>query len=198
MFAALSHKLRRPAWAVFPVQPETLLRWHRELIWRKWALFARRRRPGRPAVSPECRELAGRVTGVAFAAPSAPAPADECRLLRSSMPPHASRHSFPRDLPRRHPFCSNRLVVAAGGSSKMSAGASARWCDWTRGANATGSAQIRFIQRTASESWQRIRALLWGRSDAETRVIRSGGSRVRLLGAITPLGSGLNLRKTPA
>ncbi|HEY8735837.1 MAG TPA: integrase core domain-containing protein [Candidatus Dormibacteraeota bacterium] len=57
VLAALSRYLPRSAWAVFPVRPETLLRWHRELVRRKWALFARRRRPGRPAVSPECRDL---------------------------------------------------------------------------------------------------------------------------------------------
>ena len=57
MFAALSRYLPRSAWVVFPVRPETLLRWHGELVRRKWALFARRRRPGRPTVSPECHEL---------------------------------------------------------------------------------------------------------------------------------------------
>ena len=57
VLAALSRYLPRSAWAVFPVQPESLLRWHRELVRRKWALFAQRRRPGRPAVSPECRDL---------------------------------------------------------------------------------------------------------------------------------------------
>ena len=62
VLAALSRRLPRSAWPVFPVRPETLLRWHRELVRRKWALFARRRRPGRPCVSPECRELVLRLT----------------------------------------------------------------------------------------------------------------------------------------
>ncbi len=57
VFATLSRYLPRSAWVVFPMRPETLLRWHRELVRRKWALFARRRRPGRPAILPECREL---------------------------------------------------------------------------------------------------------------------------------------------
>jgi len=57
VFAALSRHLARSAWAVFPMRPETLLRWNRELVRRRWGLFARRRRPGRPAVSPECRQL---------------------------------------------------------------------------------------------------------------------------------------------
>ncbi len=55
LLAALSRHLPRTRWPVFPVRPETLLRWHR--VRRKWALFARRRRPGRPDVAPECREL---------------------------------------------------------------------------------------------------------------------------------------------
>ncbi|MDQ6944699.1 MAG: helix-turn-helix domain-containing protein [Actinomycetota bacterium] len=57
VLAALSRHLPRTAWAVFPVRPETLLRWQRELVRRKWALFARRRRPGRPSVFQECREV---------------------------------------------------------------------------------------------------------------------------------------------
>ncbi len=57
MLAALSRALPRSAWGVFPVRPETLLRWHRELVRRKWAAFGRRRGPGRPPVSAECRQL---------------------------------------------------------------------------------------------------------------------------------------------
>jgi hypothetical protein len=48
VFAALARCLPRAGWPVFPVRPETLLRWHRELVRRKWALFGRRRGPGRP------------------------------------------------------------------------------------------------------------------------------------------------------
>ncbi len=29
LLTSLSRSLPRPAWAVFPIQPETLLRWHR-------------------------------------------------------------------------------------------------------------------------------------------------------------------------
>ena len=58
VLAALSQHVSRSAWPLFPVRPETLLRWHRELVRRKWARFARRpRRPGRPPLSVECREL---------------------------------------------------------------------------------------------------------------------------------------------
>lgn len=37
--------------------PETLLRWHRELVRWKWALYARRPPRGRPGQSPERQEL---------------------------------------------------------------------------------------------------------------------------------------------
>jgi len=35
LLASLSRSLARPAWAVFPIKPETLLRWHRQLIARR-------------------------------------------------------------------------------------------------------------------------------------------------------------------
>ncbi len=57
LLAALSRALPRSAWGVFPVRPETLLRWHRELVRRKWAACGRRRGPGRPPISAECRHL---------------------------------------------------------------------------------------------------------------------------------------------
>jgi hypothetical protein len=46
----------RTLWSSFLVRPETLVRWHRELIRRKWT-YKRRGRPGRPPVDPEVREL---------------------------------------------------------------------------------------------------------------------------------------------
>src|SRR5436190_1094744 len=36
LLAALSRSLPRPAWTGFPVKPETLLRWHRQLVARRW------------------------------------------------------------------------------------------------------------------------------------------------------------------
>jgi putative transposase len=57
LLAALSKILPRPAWSSFLVSPETLLHWHRELVRRKWALYARRPRRGRPGQSAECQEL---------------------------------------------------------------------------------------------------------------------------------------------
>jgi putative transposase len=52
ILAASSRSLPRTAWHIFPVRPETLLRWQRELARRKWAAFGRRRGPGRRAAHP--------------------------------------------------------------------------------------------------------------------------------------------------
>ena len=45
LLAAISRALPKPAWRSLLPSPETLLRWHRELVRRKWAAY--RRRPGR-------------------------------------------------------------------------------------------------------------------------------------------------------
>ena len=42
VLTALSRVLPRPAWTALLVSPETLLRWHRELIRGKWTAYARR------------------------------------------------------------------------------------------------------------------------------------------------------------
>src|SRR3712207_239430 len=57
VLAGLSRLLPRSEWWRFPVRPETLLRWHRELVRRKWAAFGRRRDPGRPPLPTEVRAL---------------------------------------------------------------------------------------------------------------------------------------------
>ncbi len=44
--AALSRSLPRSTWPSFPVRPETLLRWHRQLVARRWTYS--HMRPGRP------------------------------------------------------------------------------------------------------------------------------------------------------
>jgi putative transposase len=46
--AAASRLLPRRMWRSFLVRPETLLRWHRELVSRTWT--RPHRRPGRPAI----------------------------------------------------------------------------------------------------------------------------------------------------
>jgi hypothetical protein len=55
LLAAASRLLRRERWSVFVVSPQTLLRWHRELVARRWTY--RRRSPGRPPLDPALREL---------------------------------------------------------------------------------------------------------------------------------------------
>ena len=53
--AAASRLLPQALWRSFLVRPETLLRWHRQLVRRKWT--RPHRRPGRPAIDPETRNL---------------------------------------------------------------------------------------------------------------------------------------------
>ncbi len=55
LLAALSRVLPRRSWHVFPVRPETLLRWHRRLLARHWTYP--HRRPGRPPIDGEVRGL---------------------------------------------------------------------------------------------------------------------------------------------
>jgi putative transposase len=55
LLAAAASLLPRERWSVFLVSPRTVLRWQRELVRKKWTY--KRRRPGRPPVSSEVREL---------------------------------------------------------------------------------------------------------------------------------------------
>lgn len=55
VLAVLSRLLPRPRWSVFFVTPATLLRWHRELVARRWTYP--HARPGRPPASAQVREL---------------------------------------------------------------------------------------------------------------------------------------------
>jgi hypothetical protein len=55
LLAVLSRLLPRIRWPAFVVTPATLLRWHRNMVRRKWNYP--RRRPGRPSISPEIRAL---------------------------------------------------------------------------------------------------------------------------------------------
>jgi putative transposase len=59
LLAALSRVLPRPSWSAFPVRPETLLHWHRRLVARQWTYP--HRRPGRPAIAVEARDLVMRL-----------------------------------------------------------------------------------------------------------------------------------------
>src|SRR5262245_31017890 len=55
LLAALSRLLPRRSWSAFLVRPETLLHWHRRLVARQWTYP--HRKPGRPAITAEVREL---------------------------------------------------------------------------------------------------------------------------------------------
>ncbi len=55
LLAAFSRALPRQAWSSYLVTPATLLRWHRELVARRWTYP--HRRPGRPATPDDVREL---------------------------------------------------------------------------------------------------------------------------------------------
>ena len=62
LLAAASGLLGRDRWHSFPVSPRTLLRWHRELVRRKWT-YRRKRRPGRPRMGGEAATLILRLAG---------------------------------------------------------------------------------------------------------------------------------------
>ena len=55
--AALSRLVSRRRWSeVFPVTPATILRWHRDLVARKWD-YTSHRRPGRPSTGTSVKTL---------------------------------------------------------------------------------------------------------------------------------------------
>jgi putative transposase len=56
LLAAASRAIPRDRWVAFLVTPSTLLRWHRELVRRKWT-YRRIGRRGRPPIDPEVRAL---------------------------------------------------------------------------------------------------------------------------------------------
>jgi putative transposase len=56
LLAAVSRAIPRDRWVAFLVTPATLLRWHRELVRRKWTC-RRSGRPGPPPIDPEVRAL---------------------------------------------------------------------------------------------------------------------------------------------
>ena len=56
LLAAVSRAIPRDRWVAFLVTPATLLRWHRELVKRKWT-YHRTGRPGRPPIDAELRAL---------------------------------------------------------------------------------------------------------------------------------------------
>jgi putative transposase len=59
LLSALSRMLPRPSRDAFLVRPETLLHWHRRLVARRWTYT--HRKPGRPPIGLEVRELVVRL-----------------------------------------------------------------------------------------------------------------------------------------
>ncbi len=55
LLAALSRGLPRRSWAIFPVSPRTLLRWHHQLVARRWTYPQRRQ--GRPQLEHHIQQL---------------------------------------------------------------------------------------------------------------------------------------------
>jgi putative transposase len=56
LLAAASRVMTRSRWSSFVVTPETLLRWHRELVRKKWTDRSTGH-PGRPPIKPDVRDL---------------------------------------------------------------------------------------------------------------------------------------------
>jgi putative transposase len=117
LLAAFSRMLPRRSWNAFSVRPETLLHWHRRLVARRWTYP--HRRPGRPPIGCELRELVVRLArenpswgyqrivgelrklGVAVSASSV-----RNILVKAGLPP----------APRRHPQSWRRFLRAHGES----------------------------------------------------------------------------------
>jgi putative transposase len=53
VLATIFERLPKRRWSVFLPSPETILRWLRELVRRKWTAFGTQRRRVRPAMDPE-------------------------------------------------------------------------------------------------------------------------------------------------
>ena len=60
LFAAASRAMPRSSWSSFVVRPETLLRWHRELVRKKWT-FRKKGQLGRRPIDPNVRDLVVRL-----------------------------------------------------------------------------------------------------------------------------------------
>ncbi len=60
LLAAASRRLTKRGWSSFVVRPETLLRWHRELVRKKWT-YRTTGQPGRLPLEPNIRDLVVRL-----------------------------------------------------------------------------------------------------------------------------------------
>ena len=105
LLAAASQRVARSLWSSFIVRPDTLLRWHRELVRRKWT-FRKRAMAGRPGLR---REITDLILRLARENPRVGIPADPRRAAEAAGPrlghddPHrpASARPGSRPAPRR-------------------------------------------------------------------------------------------------
>ena len=75
LLAALSQLLPRRAWPAFSVKPETLLRWHRQLVARRWTYP--QTKPGRPRL-PRPRQAWGAQTQLGTESGRFPGRSNKC------------------------------------------------------------------------------------------------------------------------
>ncbi len=91
--SAMSRMLPRERWAAFIVTPATLVRWHRELVRRKWT-YRHRPPQGRPPIDSETRALILRMARERTPAGDACGSRVSSRAWASSSPPRQSARSF--------------------------------------------------------------------------------------------------------
>ena len=82
LLAAASRAMTRSSWSSFVVRPETLLRWHRELVRRKWT-YRRTGHRGRPPIEPAVRDL---IVRLGVGEPTLGLPADPRRAAEARDP----------------------------------------------------------------------------------------------------------------
>ena len=63
VLATIIERLPKRRWSALLPSPETILRWHRELVRRKWAAFSNRPLRVRPPTDPEVVDLILKLAG---------------------------------------------------------------------------------------------------------------------------------------
>ncbi len=59
LLSLLARLLPRPRWSAFLIRPATVLRWHRDVVRRRWTYP--HRRPGRPPLNPAAAQVVVRL-----------------------------------------------------------------------------------------------------------------------------------------
>jgi hypothetical protein len=88
LLAAISRALPRARWSCFIVKPETLLRWHRQLVKGAWTYP--HRGPGRPPLDPEIQQLIVRLATENPAGATSASRASSSALMSRSRPPRSA------------------------------------------------------------------------------------------------------------